>query len=75
MRTIFADDSEASRMMMKRLMEIIDPEGEFYPAANATEAIELLSGHKADILFLDIEMPGLNGIEAAHYPPSMRVTR
>ena len=67
MRTIFADDSEASRMIMKRLMEIIDPEGELYPAANATEAIEMLSGHKADILFLDIEMPGFNGIEAAHY--------
>ena len=31
---------------------------------NGVEAIELFSKHKPDILFLDVEMPKLNGIEA-----------
>ncbi len=34
-------------------------------AANGVEAVDLASQHKPDIVFLDIRMPGMSGIEAA----------
>jgi DNA-binding LytR/AlgR family response regulator len=34
-------------------------------AANAAEAIALAQAHDVDVVFLDVEMPGLTGIEAA----------
>ncbi len=42
----------------------IDPNGTHLTAANMDEAFALLSD-KVQIIFLDIEMPGLSGIEAA----------
>ena len=34
-------------------------------AANGTEAVRLFEEHEPDVLFLDIEMPGLSGLEVA----------
>jgi DNA-binding LytR/AlgR family response regulator len=34
-------------------------------AANGPEAVRLLEKHKPDVLFLDIEMPGMSGLEVA----------
>ena len=66
MTTVFADDNSASRLMMRKLLERIDPDGVHYTVETAAEAIELAKRIQPDILFLDIEMPGINGIEAAH---------
>ncbi len=67
MITVFADDNESSRRMMKMVMNSIDPMGSHYFAENAAKAIDLVAEHNPDVLFLDIEMPGLNGIEAANH--------
>ena len=37
------------------------------PARNGTEAVELVAQHRPDIVFLDIRMPGLTGVEAARH--------
>ncbi len=34
-------------------------------ARNGLEAVQLVQAHRPDIVFLDIRMPGLTGIEAA----------
>jgi two-component system response regulator AlgR len=34
-------------------------------AANAQQALELVNSHKPDVLFLDIAMPGISGLELA----------
>jgi DNA-binding LytR/AlgR family response regulator len=34
-------------------------------AANGLEALQLMERHRPDVLFLDIQMPGLNGLEVA----------
>lgn len=43
----------------------IDPQGTHLTAATMPEALELLRQYCVEIVFLDIEMPGINGIEAA----------
>ncbi len=35
-------------------------------ASNGPEALEALNEHDPDIVFLDVQMPGLNGFEVAH---------
>ena len=67
MTTIFADDSGASLVMMDLFMKKIDPEGTHLSAGSVTDAMALLEENEADVLFLDIEMPGINGIVGAHY--------
>lgn len=62
-RTILIDDERLAREELKLLLkdyheiEIIDE------AKNGEEGIEKIRLHKPDLIFLDINMPGLNGFE------------
>lgn len=38
--------------------------GEIYEATNGIEFLKLIDQHKIDVVFMDISMPGMNGIEA-----------
>ena len=68
MITVFVDDNENARLMMERLLNNIDPDGTHYFADSAQAGLKLLEENdKIDVIFLDIEMPGINGIEAAHF--------
>jgi two-component system LytT family response regulator/two-component system response regulator LytT len=64
-KVLIVDDEEPARIHLKRLLES-DPgvhiAGE---AANGIEALELIPELRPDVVFLDIEMPGLNGFEVA----------
>ena len=65
MITLSVDDSPSVTVIMTALMNRIDPGGTHLSASSAAEAFEILSAQKADVVFLDVEMPGMNGIEAA----------
>ncbi len=62
-RTIIIDDERLAREELKSLLkdyheiEIIDE------AKNGEEGIQKIKEHKPDLIFLDINMPGLNGFE------------
>jgi DNA-binding LytR/AlgR family response regulator len=63
---IIADDEEPMRDMLRKRLQEAWPELEIVAeAANGIEAIALAGQHQPDIVFLDIRMPGLSGIEAA----------
>lgn len=64
MITLSVDDQPEVTSLMKKMLEKIDPTGTHMTAANVDEAFELMSDN-VQIVFLDIEMPGLNGIEVA----------
>ena len=64
MITLSVDDSKDVITLMKMMLTRIDPGGKHMIASNMKEAFELMS-EDVDIVFLDIEMPGINGLEAA----------
>jgi two-component system, NarL family, response regulator LiaR len=63
-RIVLADDHVILRQGTRQLLEHepdIEVVGE---ASNGTEAVELVSKLKPDIVIIDVAMPGMNGIEA-----------
>jgi two-component system, response regulator YesN len=64
LRVLIADDKAETRRST-RLMLTLMPEVEIVALAhNGREAIELAHQHRPDIALMDINMPGLNGLEA-----------
>jgi DNA-binding LytR/AlgR family response regulator len=63
---LIADDEEGMRQQLRsRLQEAWPALDIVAEATNGIEAVALAGQHQPDIVFLDIRMPGLSGIEAA----------
>ncbi len=63
---LIADDEDAMRDQLRSRLQEVWPALEIVAeAANGIEAVALAGQHQPDIVFLDIRMPGLSGIEAA----------
>lgn len=65
MNCIIIDDEPLARAEMEALIRETSSLGVSGKFSNALTALEYLENHKVDLLFLDIEMPGLNGLEFA----------
>ncbi|TVX86821.1 response regulator transcription factor [Paenibacillus agilis] len=64
-RIVIAEDQ---RMLLGALASLLDLEEDMSVigrASNGEEAVELVRQHKPDICVMDIEMPGMSGLEAA----------
>ncbi|WP_434354775.1 PAS domain S-box protein [Parasalinivibrio latis] len=59
---LLVDDHSANRMVMKRLLESAGFTMDI--AQNGFEAIEYAGNRRYDIIFMDISMPGMDGITA-----------
>ena len=59
------DDHTLFRNGLKMLLDTLPGYEVTGEASNGREFLELISKHVYDIVFLDIEMPEINGIEAA----------
>lgn len=63
---LIADDEDAMRDQLRTRLRDVWPALEIVAeATNGIEAVALAGRHQPDIVFLDIRMPGLSGIEAA----------
>ncbi len=63
MKCIIVDDDEMSRKSLKLLCDKIDILDVTKSFTNGLEAINWLKENDADLVFLDIEMPNLSGID------------
>ncbi|WP_423597287.1 LytR/AlgR family response regulator transcription factor [Roseateles sp. MS654] len=65
-RAVLADDERLMREQLRSRIAEVWPELQIVAEAkNGLEAVELVKEHKPDLVFLDIRMPGLTGVEAA----------
>jgi DNA-binding LytR/AlgR family response regulator len=67
-KALIADDEPLLRDALVRMLANVWPELEIVAQArNGREAIDLFEAHKPDICFLDVQMPGKTGVEAAQH--------
>ena len=65
-RAVLADDERLMREQLRARLTEVWPELDIVAEAkNGLEAVELTKEHRPDLVFLDIRMPGLTGVEAA----------
>ncbi len=65
-RVLIADDERIERMILYQVLERnLRDRCEIVQAENGREALEVYAREKVQIAILDIEMPGIDGIEAA----------
>jgi DNA-binding LytR/AlgR family response regulator len=65
-RAVIADDERLMREQLRARLAEVWPELEIVAEAkNGVEAVQAVEQHRPDIVFLDIRMPGLTGVEAA----------
>lgn len=63
---IIADDEPLLRAQLAETLAALWPELAIVGmAAHGEEAVQFVARHRPDIVFLDIEMPGMNGLQAA----------
>lgn len=62
-RALLADDEPAARARLRRLLARYAEIQIVGEAENGVEALESIESLRPDLLFLDVEMPGLNGFE------------
>jgi DNA-binding LytR/AlgR family response regulator len=65
-RAVLADDERLMREQLRARLAEVWPELQIVAEAkNGLEAVALVDEHRPDIVFLDIRMPGLSGVDAA----------
>jgi DNA-binding LytR/AlgR family response regulator len=62
-RALVVDDEDLARSALRRLLEAAGDIEILGEAANGVEAIEKIGEVQPEVVFLDIEMPGLDGFE------------
>jgi CheY-like chemotaxis protein len=75
-RILIIDDEEGIRDAFMLALSRL-PEYEVVPAASGAEGIELIRAQRPDLIFLDLHMPGMTGVEVMRKvladDPSLRV--
>lgn len=65
-RAVLADDERLMRDQLRARLAEVWPELTIVAEAkNGLEAVELVQQHRPDVVFLDIRMPGMTGVQAA----------
>lgn len=70
---LIVDDSKMSRMMISRFVNELRPDWRLAEAADGAEALARIEQEPPSLVSLDVNMPGMNGLEVAgwirlHHP-------
>lgn len=63
-KIMVVDDNESLRLLMKSLLDILVPDCEIAMAENGEEGIAMARTVEPDVIFMDLSMPGVDGIAA-----------
>jgi DNA-binding LytR/AlgR family response regulator len=73
-RAVIADDERLMREQLRARLAEVWPELQIVAEArNGLEAVALVDQHRPDLVFLDIRMPGLTGVDAARQIAQMDI--
>ncbi|MEO8822420.1 MAG: response regulator [Ginsengibacter sp.] len=63
-KLLIVDDEAHIRMLLEQTLEDLEDEGvNFFSAQNGEEAFEIIKTEKPQLVFLDVMMPKMNGME------------
>lgn len=62
-RALIVDDEENARLYLARMIAVTVADMEIQFAGTPAEALFVLEKFRPDVLFLDVEMPGISGLE------------
>jgi DNA-binding response OmpR family regulator len=63
-KILIVDDEAHIRMLIEQTLEDLEDEGvEFFTADNGQAALELIQAEKPNLVFLDVMMPKMNGMD------------
>ncbi len=65
LRVLIVDDSKVSRLMTAGILRQLHPDASVIEADNGASALAAITQHPVDAAILDMNMPGMNGIELA----------
>ena len=65
-KLLLAEDEQIERLAMKKIIGLeYQDVYDIYEAENGIEAVDISLKVRPDIIFMDIKMPGMTGLEAA----------
>jgi two-component system LytT family response regulator len=79
-RILVVDDEPLARIGVRHLLKDVAEGAEIFEASNGEEAIRAIREHRPDLVFLDVQLPKVDGfgvieaIGAARMPPTILVT-
>jgi CheY-like chemotaxis protein len=62
-RTMLVEDSPSFRQVVKANLQDQFPSMDIIEAADGIEAFQKIDGHPPNLIFMDISLPGENGLE------------
>lgn len=65
MRILIAEDEEHTRAELKYLLEKLEPAATILETDDGIETLEVIAQEAIDVLFLDVNMPGKDGLKVA----------
>ena len=67
-KILIVDDEAHIRMLIEQTLEDLEEEGViFFKAENGEEALKIIQAEKPQLVFLDVMMPKMNGMEVCRH--------
>jgi CheY-like chemotaxis protein len=61
---LIVEDNDINRLLLVSIINIVAPNAQVQEAKDGLEAVDKFIQFKPDLIFMDMRMPGLNGLEA-----------